>query len=234
VSPAPRSPSLLSTPSAARTRVAGSHRRNARGHGAQLADEIVSGALSIIERTGSSEAVTLRAVAREIGIAAPSIYAHFPDRQSIVLSVVVRLFEELRDAIEQGERGHHEPVERLVAGCEGYVRYGLAHPARYKVLFSEQRLADAANCRPVPIGPDGRPLLEFGADSFALLVDALEACVATGASTSTDVVADGTALWTALHGAISLRTVLPEFPWPDSNEFVRKFAISLGHIPTSA
>ncbi len=205
-------------------------RRNARGHGAELADEIVAGALSIIERTGSAEAVTLRAVAREIGIAAPSIYAHFPDRQSIVMAVVMRIFEQLRDSIDAGVVTEHEPVERLVAGCEAYVGFGLTHPARYRVLFSVERVADMEHCRPVALGPDGRPLLEFGAEAFARLVDALEACVASGDSTSTDVIADATAIWVAMHGAVSLRTALPEFPWPAPGWFVRQFVLSLGRI----
>src|ERR1700691_4242301 len=77
-------------------------RRNARGHGSALAEEIVSGALAIIDRTGSSEAVTLRAVAREVGIAAPSIYAHFPDRQAILMAAVGQIFDELASQIRRG------------------------------------------------------------------------------------------------------------------------------------
>jgi AcrR family transcriptional regulator len=205
-------------------------RRNARGHGAQLGEEIVSGALAIIDRTGSSEAVTLRAVAREVGIAAPSIYAHFPDRQAILMAAVVQIFEQLRGAIEDGLSRHTDPVERLVAGCEAYVAFGFGRGPRYKVLFSEERIADSAQCRPVSIGPDGRPLLEFGAESFALLVESLEACVDAGVSASADVVADATAIWVALHGAISLRTALPEFPWPAPDWLVRRFVLALGRI----
>ncbi len=78
------------------------HRRNARGQGARLTEDIVSGALALIEREGTDEAVTLRAVAREIGIAAPSIYAHFPDRAAIMMAVVARVFDELTDVIIQG------------------------------------------------------------------------------------------------------------------------------------
>src|ERR1700684_1098518 len=78
------------------------HQRNARGQGTRLADDIVRGALALVERTGSDEAVTLRAVAREVGIAAPSIYAHFADRDAIVMAVVMRIFDELTEAIEQG------------------------------------------------------------------------------------------------------------------------------------
>jgi len=210
----------------------GSRHRNPRGHGAELADDIVTGALAIIERTGSSEAVTLRAVAREIGIAAPSIYAHFPDRPAIVTAAVARIFDELRAAIEAGmaTRGPTQPVECLVAGCEAYFTFALRNPARYSVLFSEQRLADADYCRPVSIGTGGRPLLEFGAESFALLLDGLEACVKADKSTTKDVVADATAIWVAMHGAVSLRTALPGFPWPEPEWFVRRFVLSLGGI----
>src|ERR1700743_2641011 len=79
------------------------HRRNARGQGNRLAEEIVRGALAIVERTGSDDAVTLRAVAREVGIAAPSIYAHFADREAIIMAAVVQIFDELADAVEQAE-----------------------------------------------------------------------------------------------------------------------------------
>jgi AcrR family transcriptional regulator len=205
-------------------------RRNARGHGSQLAGEIVSGALAIIERTGSSEAVTLRAVAREIGIAAPSIYAHFPDRSAVVTAAVARIFDELRDTIAAAIPEDDDPVERLIAGCSAYVRFGLSNPARYGVLFSQERIADVQLCRPVPMGPDGRPVLEFGAEAFALLVDALEACVTSGASSSIDVVADGTAIWVAMHGVITLRTALPMFPWPPVDDLVHHIVVSLARI----
>ena len=220
-------PGALAQPSAAVRR----RHRNPRGQGARLTEDIVSGALALIERAGSAEAVTLRAVAREVGIAAPSIYAHFPDRDAVLMAVVARVFDELTAAIENGvSQAGQDPARRLVAGCEAYVAFGLEHPARYGVLFSERRIAAADNCKLVPIGPDGRPVLEFGAEAFAILVNAIDACVRAGVSASTDVVADGTALWVAMHGAISLRTALPRFPWPDPDQFTRDLVLSLAKV----
>jgi AcrR family transcriptional regulator len=205
--------------------------RNARGQGARLTEDIVSAAITLIERTGTHEAVTLRAVAREVGIAAPSIYAHFADRESIVMAAVVRIFDELAEAIARGtESAGQDPVCRLIAGCEAYVAFGLEHPERYGVLFSERRIATADYCKPVSIGPGGRPVLEFGAKSFAQLVSAIEACVAVGASASTDIVADATAVWVALHGTVTLRTTLPGFPWPEPGKFVGGFVRSLARV----
>ncbi len=209
--------------------------RNPRGEGARLSEEIVAAALTLIDREGTQESVTLRAVAREIGIAAPSIYPHFADRDAIVMAVVARLFDELAAEIRLGRASAAaDPVEQMVAGCEGYVRYGLENPARYGVLFSDRRQAATADyCSPVVIGPDRRPVLEFGAEAFALLVDALAACVEAGSSASTDVFADATAVWVALHGTVTLRTALPGFPWPDSvGAFVRQLVLPLAKVVT--
>jgi AcrR family transcriptional regulator len=191
----------------------------------------VSGALALIERTGSAEAVTLRAVAREVGIAAPSIYAHFPDRDAVLMTVVVRIFDELTQAIEQGTKSAgQDPAGRLVAGCEAYVAFGLEHPARYSMLFSTQRPASPDYPKPVPTGPDGRPVPEFGAGTFALLVQAIQDCVTAGVSASTDAAADATAVWVALHGTVSLHTALPRFPWPDPAAFVRQLVLPLAQV----
>ena len=222
----PRPGALAQPPAAARRR-----HRNPRGQGARLTQDIVAGALALIERTGSDDAVTLRAVAREVGIAAPSIYPHFPDRDAVLMAVVVRIFDELTEAIEQGQKSAgQDPAGRLVAGSEAYVAFGLEHPARYSVLFSRQWPAAPDYCKPVPIGPDGRPVLEFGAESFALLVQAIEDCVTAGVSASTDVLANATAVWVALHGTVSLRTALPRFPWPDPAAFVRQLVLSLAQV----
>jgi AcrR family transcriptional regulator len=217
---------------------AGKRQRNPRGQGSRLTEDIVSGAIALIDRTGSSEAVTLRAVAREVGIAAPSIYAHFPDRDAILIAVVARIFDQLTEAIEKDldpgttDPGTTDPVDRLVAGCTAYVAFGLLHPARYGVLFSEPWPAAPEYCQPVALGPDGRPVMELGAESFAILVEAISGCVKAGASASTDVVADATAVWVALHGTVSLRTARPRFPWPHPDEFVRQFVLSLAHVRT--
>ena len=220
-------PGALARPSAAARR----RRRNPRGQGARLTQDIVAGALTLIERTGSDDAVTLRAVAREVGIAAPSIYAHFPDRDAVLMAVVARIFDELTEAIEKGQKSAgQDPAGRLVAGCEAYVAFGLEHPARYGVLFSRQRQAAPDYPKPVPAGPDGRAVPGYGAGTFALLVQAIEDCVTAGVSASTDVVADATAVWVALHGTVSLRTALPRFPWPDPAAFVRQLVLSLAKV----
>ena len=209
----------------------GRRQRNARGQGARLTEDIVTGALALIERTGSAEAVTLRAVAREVGIAAPSIYPHFADRDAIVTAVVARVFDELAGAIKAGATAAGpDPVDQLVAGCAAYVDFGLSHPARYSVLFAERHGPAEDYCQPVALGPDGRPVLEWGAEAFSLLLQAIQDCVTAGRSASTDVLADATAVWVALHGTVTLRTTLPRFPWPALAPQLRHQVLALARI----
>jgi AcrR family transcriptional regulator len=216
--------------------VPGRRPRNARGEGGRLAEDIVAGALALIDRTGSEEAVTLRAVAREIGIAAPSIYAHFPDRDAIIMAAVLRIFGELVDAITTGaDSAGPDPVDRLVAGCAAYLRFGLAHPARYGVLFAERRMTARDDDPAVPARPDrpgspGPEVHEFGAEAFAQLVQAIRDCAEAGVSASTDPVADATAVWVALHGTVTLRTTLPGYPWPELGRFTRQLVVPLARI----
>jgi AcrR family transcriptional regulator len=217
--------------SRATERAAGRRPRNRRGQGARLTEDIVTGALALIDRAGSAEAVTLRAVAREVGIAAPSIYPHFADREAIMAAVVARVFDELAAAIKAGAAAAGpDPVDQLVAGCAAYVDFGLSHSARYGVLFGERHGPAEDYCQPVALGPDGRPVLEWGAEAFSLLLQAIQDCVMAGRSASTDVLADATAVWVALHGTVALRTTLPSFPWPPLAPQLRHEVLALARV----
>jgi AcrR family transcriptional regulator len=207
------------------------HRRNARGQGTRLADDIVRGALALVERTGTDEAVTLRAVAREVGIAAPSIYAHFADREAIIMAMVAQVFDELTDAVKKAQAAASaDPVQRFLAGCQAYLDYGLGHPARYGLLFAMRGVPPEEYCEPVSLDPGGNPLLAFGAESFAQLMGGIQECVDAGVSASTDVLADATAVWVAMHGAVTLRTALPGFPWPELTAFNRQLVLPLARV----
>lgn len=190
--------------------------RNPRGSGARLRGEIVAAAATLIARTGSDQAVTLRSVAREVGISAPSIYGHFSDRDAIVEAVVSESLEQLHLAVADAVSAHPDPVEGLYAGCSAYVEFGISEPAGYRVLFGWSR----------PKGQSPQSDTR-GLAAFNTLVTNLDACVAAGRSASTDTFVDAVSIWTSLHGQVMLRADLPEFPWPSTDtvgEMVRSLA----------
>lgn len=83
------------------------------------------------------EAVTLRAIAREMGMTAPALYRYFGSHGELLRHLVGDLFieltGELRAAME--EVPAHELSGRFLAACRQFRRWALAHPREYGLLF---------------------------------------------------------------------------------------------------
>ena len=187
--------------------------RNARGEGGKLRDDLLAGAQRILERTGSEDDVTLRAVAREAGVSAPSIYAHFADGEAIVDALVQQTFAKLSDMLRQA-RDDSPPDERLFAVCLTYVRFGVEQPERYFTLF-ERRRRLARTRKP---SDDGNGLMyPKGAEAFDLLVEAVAESRRGAVGSAAE---DAALLWASLHGYVTLRASSPGFPWFADEEHV--------------
>jgi|ERR1700761_8156010 len=184
-------------------------RRNRRGQGTLLRDDIVQAASSLLEQSGEEEALTLRAVARAAGITAPAIYAHFADRDEIKLAVMERTFTTLAEALRPDPGGQALPVPALYAVCRAYLDFAAAHPQLYRVLFERHR---RETIEPGTTGSDVTTII--GADAYGVLLDAVRACVDAGDSVGTSAEAAAVRVWVSLHGMVTLRASLPWFPWP--------------------
>lgn len=191
-------------------------RPNRRGQGGRLREDILRAATELLEETGSEDAVTLRAVARRVGISAPSIYSHFPDREAILEDVVAEAVTELNAAVTAAPDGGHsaDPVERLRGACQAYLDFAARRPHRYRVLFGRHHQAPDRLNQP----KDADELL--GAEAFGALVQAVGACTQGRAAPDADPMFDATALWVALHGYATLSASVPAFPWPEQQRLL--------------
>ena len=153
--------------------------------------------------------LTLRAVAREVGVAATSVYLHFADIESLVLAVAERRFGELVRLQDEVRDGSLDRCQQVRAGCLAYCEFGLAHQGHYQVMFAN----------PLPMPADMPPEQFPGIVAFRRLIDSVAGCI--GAE-PTDERAFFTALliWQQLHGIVSLRISRPRFPWPPLAETV--------------
>lgn len=206
-------------------------RRNRRGEGAKLREEIVATATAILEETRTPAAVTLRAIAREIGISTTSIYDHFPDRDGLLAALADAAYRELAAATAKGRAEFTDPVDRLRAGCRAYLQFARERSHLYGLLFTTNALPAAPQGSRTP--SDGAAFTEPGdpgATSFGALVQAITACVQAGASTSTDPFADATAVWVAIHGYATLSASVPNFPWPPENTTFDHLVLCLARI----
>lgn len=231
---------MTTSTSASRTTPDISRRRNRRGEGSRLRDDIIQAATRLLQEAGSEDAVTLRAVAREAGIAAPSIYAHFPNPDAIIGAVVAETFEELTKALRASRDGINDPVQRLMAQCYGYLHFAREHPGLYRVLFARARgIAQPMGASPSNADAEtgtaakNAVIVKAGTPAFDILVDAIEGCIQAGRSASEDPFLDAVALWSALHGYIALRAAAPEFPWPDESSMIEAMIMGQAHLDSA-
>jgi AcrR family transcriptional regulator len=191
----------------------GSRKRNARGEGQALRGDIVSAARAILIEEGYESAVTLRGVARQVGIAPQSIYRHFATPEDIVQAVTIETFRELGRYIAAAKEGITVPRDRLITGCRAYMAFGIENPNLYGLLFSRNRLLRGEEAAPATVGEPDRRNPDQG--SFGYLMADLRLCVGDGTSEATDVLSTAVQLWAAMHGFIMLRGNGYQFPWPD-------------------
>jgi AcrR family transcriptional regulator len=204
-----------------------SRRRNARGAGQALRGEIVSAAREILVEDGYESAVTLRGLARRIGIAPQSIYLHFASPDEIVQAVTVETFAQLGSFIAAAKEGIEVPRDRLIAGCRAYLEFGIGNPHLYGLLFNRNRLLRGEEPRPAGDAPDTRTA---DAGPFAALMDGVRQCIADGSSGAKDVLSTATQLWAAMHGFVMLRGNGYQFPWPDLTQIEIDLITSIARL----
>ena len=171
--------------------------RNARGDGARLRAEIVTAAIALLDETPDPAELTLRSVARRVGITAPAIYAHFADVQAIYDEVVNTSYTNLADRFTAATARARSASVVLYRGCGAYLRFGREHPARYALMSR----------RPATGG--------VRAQAFPLLVAALQAAIDEGSSASTDAARDASTLWAGVHGLSTIVGRDQPTPWGD-------------------
>jgi AcrR family transcriptional regulator len=191
--------------------------RNPRGQGERLREEIVSATLRLLEDLGDDQALSLRAVAREIGVAATSVYIHFADRDALVLAALERCHHELVRAIDQAETGAADPVGMLRARTLVLGEWVQRHPGLYKVLH-ESTL-------------NQRTAMAFKQDLAERTTNAVQRCIDAGLATGGDAATISLDLRAAVHGAVSMRVNQPDLPWPPLEEQIERFLTKLAGVP---
>lgn len=183
--------------------------RNRRGEGDKLRVDLVAAATRLLEHLPSPDALSLRAVAREAGVSTPSIYQHFPDKQTLMRAVMVEQFGLLSDQVRAAASEFTSPDARLRASIRGYADFAEQNRGVYRVLF----------CPAQPeSGTDATELI--GADTVNELVEPIAECIEGGLMPPQDPFQCAVFLWSTIHGSIMLRASKRLFPWPPMDETI--------------
>jgi AcrR family transcriptional regulator len=161
---------------------------------------LVDAAVTVLERDGFA-ALTVRAVAKEAGVAPMGVYNHLGGKDGLVAAVLIRGFQGLRDAVESN--AGLPPDQRMRATGHSYREFALSRPATYSLMFGGG------------VAPEVyEPVAEHGRAAFEALVKAVLDAQQAGLVVPDDPVDVAMRIWSAVHGAMSL-TIAGSGPPPD-------------------
>jgi AcrR family transcriptional regulator len=190
-----------------------SRRPNARGQGRQLREEIVTAATDMLADLGDDEALSMRAVARAVSIAATSVYLHFPDRDTLVLACLQRCHGQLVEAGDAAAESCEDPATALRARILAQAAWARTYPGLYKVLHESKvhrRL--------------GMPFKQVLVERTTT---AVQACMDAGLAPADDAATVAIDLRTAVNGMLGQRINEPDFPWPTAEAQIDRFLTKL-------
>lgn len=153
-------------------------------------------ALDTLSRRGV-DGLSLRDVARGVGVTAPAIYRHFESKAHLVREVLKSARQEAADFLGGCLRSAEGPEARLRALLRGWVELAERMPGVYDTLASEPR------DRPTKRFPE-----EFRTEpppAFQLARRVVEECMDAGVLRCDDPLWTTLVLWSQLHGLIGLR-----------------------------
>lgn len=88
-----------------------------------------------------ADSLSLRELARRVGVSAPSVYRHFPDKQALMTALAVEGLKRLGQSQHAAAEAAGGGKEGFAATGRAYVRFALANPALYRLIFTSPLIA---------------------------------------------------------------------------------------------
>jgi AcrR family transcriptional regulator len=161
-------------------------------HHGDVPQALMDAALSRIKQDGV-EKLSLRAIARDIGVSQSAPYRHFKDKNALLAQLACDGFYQLANCKEKSELGEN-PLENLITIGLAYFDYAVNHPQHYMLMFGskiEQRHEQ-----------DG--LKEAGEAAFGVICAEIQNGVDSGLLIAHDPYILAKSFWAKLHGLSSL------------------------------
>ena len=167
--------------------------------------------------------LSLRAVARDVGVVSSAVYRYFPSRDELLTALIIEAYDDLGATVEQAESAvrRRDLTERWRVICTSVRRWAIEHPHEYGLLYGTPVPGYAARRRTITSAARVPNLM------LALLADMtvagqapgkgpdaarvprkvrasiVSALAAVDGAVSPDLMARGLIAWTWLYGAVS-------------------------------
>lgn len=110
-------------------------RRSRSYHHGDLRSALIETGLSWLA-TRQGDDISLREIARLVGVSATAVYRHFPDKQALVAALCERGEAELATAQRAAADAAGGGVAGFGASGQAYVRFALSNPGLFRLMMS--------------------------------------------------------------------------------------------------
>jgi AcrR family transcriptional regulator len=159
-------------------------------HHKDLRNALIDEALAILAESGSG-AITLRELARRLGVTHTAPYAHFSDKRTLLEAVADEGFDRLSSVLTQARASERDANRRFIAMGVAYVQFARDNPNLYRLMFVDPELAADPECA----------WSEQADRAFDVLLDLLSQF---GVPPGTDIKELAVGIWSLLHGVAML------------------------------
>jgi AcrR family transcriptional regulator len=137
--------------------------------------------------------LSLRDVARRLGVSHQAPYKHYPSRDHLLAEVMRRCFEGFANVLDAREH-HEDPAQDLDALGRQYLHYAAEHPLEYRLMFAT----------PWPEAAEYAEMYVASNRAFGVLRAALQRLYGKGVPKA-KIDADAMFIWSCVHGQATLR-----------------------------
>lgn len=110
-------------------------------HHGGLREAAIETGLAMLESRAIDD-IGLREVARAVGVSATALYRYFPDKAALLASLAAEGLKRLGTAQRVAQEGASNEIEGFNATGRAYVRFALANPALFRLIFSSRPQPD--------------------------------------------------------------------------------------------
>lgn len=164
--------------------------RTAYHHG-DLHQQAHDQALAVLRLEGDG-AISLRAIAKQIGVSAPALYRHYADRESLLAELAISGFAALRQQLLSVDQ--HAPRAALIGIGLAYVAFAQSEPNLYRLMFGGRVLPKGAHPR----------LDQAGLGAFNILQDTIAQGQRAGYLKPAPLALMTATAWSLVHGLSQL------------------------------
>ena len=186
---------------------------------AELLADVSRIARAHLAESGAAE-LSVRAIARELGLASSALYRYFPSRDALLTQLIIDAYNELGEAVEDADASV-EPddlANRFRAICAGVRTWARTNPHEYALIYGTPlvgyqapddtisaalRVARVLIVLAAQIPPDGLVIRSSEPLDPILREQLTNANEYAGVDADLDVLALGVQLWAQLFGFVS-------------------------------